>query len=112
MAQTRMGFFQSEIGVHRLVRISPFDSAARRYTSFASVFVYPQIDDEIKIDIRLEDLRIDTFRAGSAGGQHVNMTDSAVRITLSHRDRRPVPERAVAAQEPRQRDEAVAGQAV
>ena len=74
------GLLQSEVGVHRLVRISPFDANARRHTSFASVFVYPQIDDEIKIEIRLEDLRVDTFRAGGKGGQHVNRTDSAVRM--------------------------------
>lgn len=75
------GLLQSEVGVHRLVRISPFDSAARRHTSFASVFIYPQIEDEVKIDVKESNLRIDTYRAGGAGGQHVNRTDSAVRLT-------------------------------
>jgi peptide chain release factor 2 len=74
------GLLQSEVGVHRLVRISPFDANARRHTSFASVYVYPQVDDEIRIDIKPEDLRVDTFRAGGRGGQHVNRTDSAVRM--------------------------------
>ncbi len=80
------GLLQSEIGVHRLVRISPFDANARRHTSFASVFVYPQVDDQIKIDINPEDVRIDTFRSSGAGGQHVNMTDSAVRLTYLPKD--------------------------
>jgi peptide chain release factor 2 len=75
------GQMQSEVGVHRLVRISPFDANARRHTSFASVFVYPQIDEDIKIDIKPEDLKIDVFRASGAGGQHVNRTESAVRFT-------------------------------
>ena len=75
------GMMQSEIGVHRLVRISPFDANARRHTSFASVFVIPMIDDDVKIDIKTEDIRIDVFRASGAGGQHVNRTESAVRFT-------------------------------
>lgn len=75
------GLMKSETGVHRLVRISPYDSAARRHTSFASVFVSPEIDDNIEIDIQDKDLRIDVYRSGGAGGQSVNTTDSAVRIT-------------------------------
>ena len=75
------GWLKSESGVHRLVRISPFDSGARRHTSFASVWVYPVVDDSIKIDIKENDIRIDTYRSSGAGGQHVNTTDSAVRIT-------------------------------
>ena len=75
------GFLKAESGILRLVRISPFDSGARRHTSFASVWVYPVVDDSIKIDIQEKDIRVDTYRSSGAGGQHVNTTDSAVRIT-------------------------------
>src|SRR5438105_8262531 len=75
------GMLSSEVGVHRLVRISPFDQAKRRHTSFASVFVSPEIDESIEVNIKPEDLRVDTYRSSGKGGQHVNTTDSAVRIT-------------------------------
>jgi len=75
------GYLKSESGVHRLVRISPFDAQSRRHTSFASVFVYPLVDDDVTVEINTSDLRVDTFRAQGAGGQHVNKTDSAVRLT-------------------------------
>jgi peptide chain release factor 2 len=75
------GYLRAEAGIHRLVRISPYDANARRHTSFASVFVFPAVDDTIEININPADLRIDTFRASGAGGQHVNKTDSAVRFT-------------------------------
>jgi peptide chain release factor 2 len=75
------GYLKGESGVHRLVRISPFDANARRHTSFASVYIFPVIDDSIEVEVRPEDLRVDTYRSGGAGGQHVNKTDSAVRFT-------------------------------
>jgi len=80
-AEYSYGYLKAEAGIHRLVRISPFDGNARRHTSFASVFVFPEIDDDIEVKIADSDLRIDTYRSGGAGGQHVNVTDSAVRIT-------------------------------
>ncbi len=81
MGEYAYGFLKGETGIHRLVRISPFDSNARRHTSFASVYATPIVDDEIDVEVRPEDIRVDTYRSSGAGGQHVNKTDSAVRIT-------------------------------
>lgn len=81
VGENAYGYMRSENGVHRLVRISPFDASGRRHTSFASVEVMPELDDEIKVDINPDDLRIDTYRSSGAGGQHINKTDSAIRIT-------------------------------
>lgn len=81
IGDTAYGWLKTESGVHRLVRISPYDSSARRHTSFASVWIYPEVDDNIDIELEEKDLRVDTYRASGAGGQHVNTTDSAIRIT-------------------------------
>ncbi len=79
--QNVYGFLRSEMGIHRLVRISPFDTSGRRHTSFASVFVFPELDDDIEVEINDKDLRVDTYRASGAGGQHINKTSSAIRLT-------------------------------
>ena len=107
------GWLKSEDGVHRLVRISPFDSNARRHTSFASISVYPVIDDRIVIDIKEADVRTDTMRSGGAGGQHVNKTESrGAPDPYPHRNRGGVPGRALPAQEPRPGLEHAAGAAL
>ena len=104
------GYLSAEVGVHRLVRISPFDSAARRHTSFASVFAWPQIDEDITIDVQEKDIRVDTYRSSGAGGQHVNVTDSAVRIThIPSGHRGLLPERAEPDPKPRRGHEGAEG---
>jgi peptide chain release factor 2 len=105
------GNLQSETGVHRLVRISPFDSNARRHTSFAACDVIPEIDDDIPIEIKEADLKVDTFRSGGAGGQHVNKTESAVRFThIPTGPHRVVPGGTQPAQKPRHVHETVKSQ--
>ncbi len=100
------GWLRTETGVHRLVRKSPFDSGNRRHTSFSAVFVSPEIDDSFEVDINPADLKVDTYRASGAGGQHVNRTESAIRIThIPSRHRRRLPERPVATQKPFHGDE-------
>ena len=107
------GWMKTESGVHRLVRISPFDSNARRHTSFASVWVYPVVDDRIDIDIKESDCRIDIYRSSGAGGQHVNTTEfGGAHHPYAVRHRRRLPVRALAAQEPRDRLEHAARAAV
>jgi peptide chain release factor 2 len=104
------GYLKGEMGVHRLVRISPFDANKRRHTSFASVFVTPEIEDDIEIVIPDKDIRVDTYRSSCAGGQHVNVTDSAVRITHIPKHRRRVSEER--SQEERRRHEGSAREAL
>ncbi len=107
------GWLRTETGVHRLVRKSPFDSGNRRHTSFASVFVSPEVDDDIKVDLNPADIKMDVYRSSGAGGQHVNKTESAVRLTHGPtRYRRCLPERTQPAQESRHRDENAEGQDV
>ena len=107
------GWLRTETGVHRLVRKSPFDSGNRRHTSFASVFVSPEVDDDIKVDLNPADIKMDVYRSSGAGGQHVNKTESAVRLTHGPiRHRGGLPERAQPAQEPRHGHENAQGQAV
>ena len=107
------GMLLAEAGVHRLVRISPYDQASRRHTSFASLYVWPELPDDVDVEIDEKDLRVDTYRSSGAGGQHVNVTDSAIRTHAhTHRHCRLLSERAFTAQEPRAGDEGAEGQAL